>query len=110
MKKINYGKKAIELHKKNKGKIEIKPKVDLKSLNDYSIAYTPGVGAVCTKISENIKESWNLTNRANSIAIVSDGSAILGLGNIGPEAGMPVMEGKSAIFKKNGELTLCLYA
>lgn len=97
---MNYNKKSIELHKKNKGKIEIKSKVPLKTKDDLSLAYTPGVGGVCMEIAKDKKKSWELTNRANQVAIVSDGSAILGLGNIGPEAGMPVMEGKSVIFKE----------
>ncbi|OGF27936.1 malate dehydrogenase [Candidatus Falkowbacteria bacterium RIFOXYB2_FULL_47_14] len=97
---MNHDKKAIELHKKHKGKIEIKLKIPLKTKNDLSAAYTPGVGAVCLAIKDKPDLSWQLTNRANQVAIVTDGTAILGLGNIGPEAGMPVMEGKSAIFKE----------
>jgi malate dehydrogenase (oxaloacetate-decarboxylating) len=100
LKKVNYNKKAIDLHKKYKGKIEIKTKVPLKTKDDLSMAYTPGVGGVCMAIKKNPKLSWELTNRANQVAVVTDGTAILGLGNIGPEAGMPVMEGKSAIFKE----------
>ncbi len=97
---MSLDKQAIEFHKKNQGKIEIKAKTPLKTNQDLSLAYTPGVGAVCTAIEKNPKQSWELTNRKNTIAIVSDGTAILGLGDIGPEAGMPVMEGKSAIFKE----------
>jgi len=97
---MNYNKKSIELHKKKRGKIEIKSKVALKTKDDLSLAYTPGVGAVCMEIAKNKKKSWELTNRSNQIAIISDGTAILGLGDIGPEAGMPVMEGKSVIFKE----------
>lgn len=96
---MDYKKLAIKLHKENRGKIEIKNKVSLKSLDDFSVAYTPGVGAVSMEIANDKKKSWTLTNRANQIAIVCDGTAVLGLGDIGPEAGMPVMEGKSAIFK-----------
>ncbi len=90
---------AINLHKKNRGKIEIRTKVPLKTLNDLSTAYTPGVGAVCMEINRDKRKSYVLTNRRNTVAIVCDGTAVLGLGDIGPEAGMPVMEGKSAIFK-----------
>ncbi len=97
---MDYNKKSIELHKKKRGKIEIRSKVSLKTKNDLSIAYTPGVGAVCAEIGKDKKRSWELTNRANQVAIVSDGTAILGLGNLGPEAAMPVMEGKSIIFKE----------
>ena len=97
---MDYNKQALKLHKKYRGKIEINSKIPLKSKDDLSVAYTPGVGAVCNEIARDKKRSWELTNRANQVAIVSDGTAILGLGNIGPEAGMPVMEGKSVIFKK----------
>ncbi|PLX22160.1 NAD-dependent malic enzyme [Candidatus Parcubacteria bacterium] len=95
-----FKKRSITLHKKAKGKIETKLKVPLKTSDDLSLAYTPGVGAVCMEIHKNIKNSWEMTNRANLVAIVSDGTAVLGLGDIGAEAGMPVMEGKSAIFKE----------
>lgn len=97
---INYNKKAIELHKKYKGKIEIKSKIVLRTKDDLSTAYTPGVGAVSLAIEKDKKKSWQLTNRVNQVAIVTDGTAVLGLGNIGPEAAMPVMEGKSVIFKE----------
>ncbi len=97
---MDYNKKAIQLHKKNRGKIEVKSKVPLKTIKDLSSAYTPGVGKVCMEIYKDKKKSWELTSRASMIAVISDGTAILGLGNIGPEAGMPVMEGKSAIFKE----------
>ncbi len=95
-----YNSKAIKLHRKKKGKIAIKSKVPLRTKSDLSLAYTPGVAAVCRAIRHNLSRSWELTNRANQVAIVTDGSAVLGLGNIGPEAGMPVMEGKAAIFKE----------
>ncbi len=108
---MSYNKKAIELHKKNRGKIEIKTKVPLETIEDLSTAYTPGVGAVCMEIVEDTSKSWELTNRANMVAIVSDGTAVLGLGDIGAEAGMPVMEGKSAIFKEFADvdaIPLCI--
>ncbi len=95
-----FNKKALSLHRKLKGKIEIKSKLKLKTMSDLSLAYTPGVGAVCRAIYEKKNLSWELTNRGNQVAIVCDGTAVLGLGNIGPEAGMPVMEGKSIIFKE----------
>ena len=97
---MDYSKKSIALHKKHRGKIEIRSKVKLATREDLSLAYTPGVAAVSSAIGENKKLSWQLTNRANQVAIVCDGTAILGLGDLGPEAAMPVMEGKAAIFKE----------
>ena len=97
---MSYDKKALALHKKYKGKIEIKSKVKIKTKDDLATVYTPGVGAVSTAISGNKKLSWEMTNRGNMVAIVSDGTAVLGLGDIGAEAAVPVMEGKSAIFKE----------
>jgi malate dehydrogenase (oxaloacetate-decarboxylating) len=84
------------------GKLEIASKVPLKTRSDLSMAYTPGVARVCKAIEEDRKTSFNLTIRKNCIAIVSDGSAVLGLGNIGAEAAMPVMEGKAILFKEFG--------
>lgn len=95
---------AISLHKKLKGKIELKSKIRVSSESVMSKVYTPGVAEVSREISRNKKKSFELTNRANSIAIVSDGSRVLGLGNIGPEAAMPVMEGKSMLFKEFGQV------
>ena len=91
---------AINYHTKNKGKIQVTPKQTLAGKEELSLAYTPGVAQVAKAIAEKPKESWNMTNRANSVAIVSDGSAVLGLGEVGPEAGLPVMEGKSMLFKE----------
>src|SRR3989344_79333 len=75
---MNYDKKSLEVHEKKRGKIEIKSKVPLKTKNDLSVAYTPGVGVVSLAISKNKNKSWTFTNRANQVAIVSDGSAVLG--------------------------------
>lgn len=97
---MSYNKNSIKLHKKHQGKFEIASRVSLKTKDDLSLAYTPGVAAPCMEIYKNKKMSWELTNRKNMVAVVSDGTAILGLGNIGPEAGMPVMEGKAIIFKE----------
>jgi malate dehydrogenase (oxaloacetate-decarboxylating) len=82
------------------GKIEVQPKVPLKNRNDLSMAYTPGVARVCRAIAENPDDARRLTIKRNTVAVVTDGSAVLGLGNIGPAAAMPVMEGKAALFKK----------
>jgi len=97
---MDYNKKSLALHKKIRGKIEIKSKISLKTKDDLSLAYTPGVAAVSSAIGRNKKLTWELTNRANQVAIITDGTAILGLGNLGPEAAMPVMKGKAAIFKE----------
>ena len=94
--------KAIELHKEWKGKIETVSKAKVKSREDLALAYTPGVAAPCRIIHDNPKEAYTYTIKQNTIAVVSDGSAVLGLGNIGPLAAMPVMEGKAALFKEFG--------
>ena len=97
---MNFGKKSIALHKKLKGKIAVAGKVRVKNKMDLSVAYTPGVAAVCQLIHKDPSAVYTHTIKANSVAVVSDGSAVLGLGNIGPEAAMPVMEGKAMIFKE----------
>ncbi|KUL30171.1 NAD(P)-dependent malic enzyme [Chlorobium limicola] len=97
---MSYSKKSLDLHRQSRGKIEIKSKVSLKNKEDMSSAYTPGVAAVCTEIARDKQNSYTLTNRGSQVAIVSDGTAILGLGDLGAEAAMPVMEGKSIIFKE----------
>ncbi len=84
------------------GKIEVSPKVPIKTRNDLSMAYTPGVARVCMAIARDVRKSYSLTIRRNSVAVVSDGTAVLGLGDIGPEAAMPVMEGKAMLFKEFG--------
>src|SRR3989344_3927743 len=90
---------SIELHRKNNGKIAIKSKVPLENRADLSVAYTPGVAEVCRLIAKDRAASFTHTLRGNCVAVVTDGSAILGLGNLGPEAAMPVMEGKAVLFK-----------
>lgn len=96
---MNYNEKALELHKTHKGKIEITSKVPLENSNDLSTAYTPGVAEPCRAIHSNKDAVYTYTAKGNLVAVVSDGSAVLGLGNIGPEAAIPVMEGKSILFK-----------
>lgn len=93
------GKKAIELHRKFRGKLEVKSKVDCSTKEGLSLAYTPGVAEVCREISRNPDAVYDLTLKWNSVAVVSDGTRVLGLGNIGPLAGLPVMEGKAVLFK-----------
>ncbi len=93
------GDRAIALHRKFQGKFAIAPRTPLRSRDDLSLLYTPGVGAVSSLIGKNKKLVWDLTMKGRTIAVVSDGSAILGLGNLGPEAALPVMEGKCVIFK-----------
>ncbi len=97
---MNYDKRSILLHKKHKGKIAIAPLVSLKNKDDLSLAYTPGVAAVSRLIASDKKAALSHTMKGRTIAVVSDGSAILGLGNLGPEAALPVMEGKCALFKE----------
>ncbi len=97
--KKDYNKLALELHKKLKGKLEVVPKGELKTRDDWSTMYTPGVGAVSSHIAKKPKEAREYTIKRNTVAVVSDGSAVLGLGNLGALGALPVMEGKCAIFK-----------
>ncbi len=97
---MDYSKESIKLHRKNKGKLEIISKLPITNKDELSLAYTPGVAAVCLEIANNEKEYKNLTSSANTVAVITDGSAVLGLGNIGPKAAMPVMEGKCALMKE----------
>ena len=90
---------ALKLHKDNKGKIEVVSKVKVENAKDLSLAYTPGVAEPCKEIHKNPELIYDYTNKGNMVAVVTDGSAVLGLGNIGARAGMPVMEGKSVLFK-----------
>lgn len=102
--KMRSDQKALDLHKKYRGKIEIRNKVPLKNKKDLSLCYTPGVAAPCREIAKNRKKIDKYTNRPNTVAVVTDGSAVLGLGNIGAEAGLPVMEGKANLFKKFADI------
>ncbi len=97
---INYEKLSLEAHRKYRGKLEVKSKFPITNREELSIAYTPGVPAVCLEIEKNKDEARNLTSSKNTIAIITDGTAVLGLGDIGPEAALPVMEGKAALFKE----------
>lgn len=96
----DFNKESLKLHREYKGKIEVVSKIDVNTTDDLSRVYSPGVAAPCLAIAENVEEAYNLTIKGNTIAVVSDGTAVLGLGNIGPEAAIPVMEGKAMLFKK----------
>ncbi|MDU1399456.1 NADP-dependent malic enzyme [Finegoldia magna] len=96
--------KALELHEKNQGKLEVVSKVKVNEAMDLALAYTPGVAEPCKKIHEDNELAYKYTNKGNMVAVVTDGSAVLGLGNIGGIAGMPVMEGKSVLFKEFGNV------
>ncbi len=99
---MDYAKESLRLHAKWKGKIEVISTVPVETKDDLSLAYTPGVAQPCLEIQKDIKKSYELTRRHNLCAVITDGSAVLGLGDIGPEAGMPVMEGKCVLFKSFG--------
>ena len=101
---MDYGQIALEKHAEWKGKIEITARAAVDSAEALSIAYTPGVAAPCLEIQKNPEKSYELTRRWNTVAVVTDGTAVLGLGDIGPEAGMPVMEGKCVLFKAFGDV------
>ncbi len=101
---MDYFKKSLEVHKNKKGKLEIKSKVSLKNKNDLSIAYTPGVAEPCRQIAKNPLDVYKYTIKANSVAVVTNGTAVLGLGNIGPHAALPVMEGKCLLFKEFADI------
>ncbi|HEY8805298.1 MAG TPA: malic enzyme-like NAD(P)-binding protein [Clostridium sp.] len=101
---MNIKEEAMVCHKEWRGKIEVISRVPVQSKKDLSIAYTPGVAEPCLEINKNIDLSYELTRRWNLVGVITDGSAVLGLGNIGPEAGMPVMEGKCVLFKAFGDV------
>ena len=101
---MDYGQIALEKHAQWKGKIEVTARAAVDSAEALSIAYTPGVAAPCLEIQKNPEKSYELTRRWNTVAVVTDGTAVLGLGDIGPEAGMPVMEGKCVLFKAFGDV------
>ena len=99
---MNYAEESLRLHYQWKGKLDTVPKMKVENSDDLSLAYTPGVAQPCIEIQKNPSLSYELTGRGNTVAVITDGSAVLGLGDIGPEAGMPVMEGKCVLFKAFG--------
>ena len=101
---MDYAKESLRLHGEWMGKIEMVTRVPVKTKDDLSLAYTPGVAQPCLEIQKDINKSYELTRRWNMAAVITDGSAVLGLGDIGPEAGMPVMEGKCVLFKAFGDV------
>ena len=108
---MDYNNESLKLHESLKWKIELKSKVEIKDKEDLTLAYTPGVAAPCLAIKDNKEDVYKYTSKGNTIAVISDGSAVLGLGNIGPHAGIPVMEGKAILFKRFANIDaipLCL--
>ena len=101
---MNYAEESLRLHGEWKGKIEVKSTVPVSTKDDLSLAYTPGVAQPCLEIQKDVEKSYDLTRRWNMCLVATDGSAVLGLGDIGPEAGMPVMEGKCVLFKAFGDV------
>lgn len=101
---MDYAKESLKKHSEWKGKIEVVSRVPVSTKEDLALAYTPGVAQPCLEIQKDLNKSYELTRRHNMCAVITDGSAVLGLGDIGPEAGMPVMEGKSVLFKAFGDV------
>ena len=99
---MDYAARSLELHREWNGKLETTPKMKIESKDDLSLAYTPGVARPCEVIRDDYEQSFALTWRKNTVAVVTDGSAVLGLGDIGAVAGLPVMEGKCVLFKSFG--------
>ncbi|MEM9991533.1 MAG: malic enzyme-like NAD(P)-binding protein, partial [Bacteroidota bacterium] len=97
---MDYFKESLSLHERLKGKIKVVPKIDVRTKDDLSLAYSPGVAEPCRAIAADEEKVWDYTIKGNTVAIVSDGSAVLGLGNIGAKASIPVMEGKALLFKR----------
>jgi malate dehydrogenase (oxaloacetate-decarboxylating) len=96
---MDINQEALKLHSENRGKIEVVSKTEIKDMHDLAVVYTPGVAEPCRKINQNVEDVYTYTTKGNMVAVVSDGTAVLGLGDIGPEAAIPVMEGKAVLFK-----------